>query len=160
MEEKEKTQAENGKGKGSSKRLVIIVILCVVFLLAAGGAAYYFLYLPLLDQAQGEQEEVLAPEFEYMFDSFVVNLAEQDHRRYLKVTMIATYHEERLEEELESRVSEIRNEIIDILRSKTLEDVQKENSTKEIRKQVGQKINSIIREGRIEEVYFTDFIIQ
>ena len=158
MEEKEKTQPEKGEKKGSSKRLVIIVILCVVFFLAAGGAAYYFLYLPQLDQAQGEKE--LDPEFEYLFDSFVVNLAEQDHRRYLKVTMIATYHEEELEEELESRVSEIRNEIIDILRSKTLEDVQKENSTKEIRKQVGQKINSIIKEGRIEEVYFTDFIIQ
>lgn len=160
MEEIQKNQTEKGKGKGSSKRGVVILLLCV-FLALAGGSAAYHLFNPLRGQAQGDNGQAFTPaEHEYIFDSFVVNLAEQDHRRYLKVTMTVTYHEEKLEEELTSRIPEIRNGIIDVLRSKTLEDVQKENSTIEIRKQVLQAVNLVIREGSIKEVYFTEFIIQ
>lgn len=159
MEEKQKKQAGNGNEKGSSKRWIVLIILCAVILVGAGGAVYHF-FLPHRGQAQGNYEESLTPEYEYAMDSFVVNLAGQDHRRYLRATMIITYHEEKLKNEIISRMPEIRNGIIDILRSKTMDDVQKDNSTLEIRKQVVQEVNSIIKEGNIEGIYFTEFIIQ
>ncbi len=159
LEEKEEKKEGTEKRKGSSKKWIIIVIVVFIFLAAAGGAAAVHFLNPFGEQAQGEPEEP-SPEYEYVFDSFVVNLAGQDHRRYLKVTMTAAYHEEELQEELESKMPEIRNDIIDILRSKSLEEVQKEGATREIRRQVVESINSIIKEGSIQEIYLTDYIIQ
>lgn len=162
MEDKDKNQEEKEsktKGGGINKKAIVMVVLGVFLLFGiAGGLAYYYLLLPGLAEAQ--EPEVQEPEHEYRLDNYIVNLADSDQRRYLKVSMVLAYQEEELEEELESRKAQMSDRIIDILRGKKVEDIQNDDATNRIREEVTREINSILKEGSIEEVYFTEFIIQ
>ena len=161
MADKEKNDVQeekNDKGKVSKKTVVMIVLIVFMLFGIAGGVTYYFVN-QMFSQVSAEEAPPVE-KFEFPLDNFVVNVADTDNRRYLKVNVVLVYTEEEMEEELEKRTAEMRNSIIDILRKKTMEDVQKENATETIRTEVAERVNSILPEGEILEVYLTDFITQ
>lgn len=139
--------------KKSKKKKIIIIVLAVLLIIFASVSitAYYFYWLPM-------QEEVII-DYKYKLDSFVVNIAEE-HRRYLKIDMSLLYHSEELEEKLEEKEDKIRDEVIDILRGKTMEEIQREGSMENIKNEVLNSINQVLDKNKIKSIYFTDFIIQ
>lgn len=69
--------------KKSKKKLILLLAL-VVLLAAAGGGAYFF----LMGEAPAKGESPAHAERHIMtLDPFLVNLADKDSRRYLKVKL-------------------------------------------------------------------------
>lgn len=163
MEEKAKVQdkkneKENKRKKGSGIKRLLTGILLVFLLILAGGAGGFAYFRYLHNNGQYFIQEDPEPAYKYSLDNFIVNLAEQ--RRYLKIGIVLAFHEKELCEELEQRSPQIKDRVINILWGKGLEELHKDDALEKIKDNLILEINSLLRGGTIEEIYFTEFIIQ
>ena len=96
----------------------------------------------------------------YPLDTFTVNLKSDAGRRYLKVTMSLELEGEELSLELDAKSPVLRDRIIRILSSKTLEEISSKKGKGKVSEQVMDTLNSMISDGEIRGIYFTEFVIQ
>ncbi len=96
----------------------------------------------------------------YPLDTFTVNLKSDAGRRYLKVTMSLELEGEELSLELDAKSPVLRDRIIRILTSKTLEEISSKKGKQKVSTQVMDTLNAMIADGEIKGIYFTEFVIQ
>ena len=96
----------------------------------------------------------------YPMDTFTVNLKSDAGRRYLKVTMSLELDGEELSMELDAKTAVLRDRIIRILSSKTLEEISSKKGKGKVSSQVMETLNAMIADGQIQGIYFTEFVIQ
>ncbi len=96
----------------------------------------------------------------YPLDGFTVNLKSDAGRRYLKATISLELNGKELSMELDSKSPVIRDRIIRILTSKTLEEISSKKGKQKVSEQIMDTLNSMISDGSIEGIYFTEFVIQ
>ena len=96
----------------------------------------------------------------YPLDTFTVNLKSDSGRRYLKVTMDLELDSQDLTAELDQKTAVIRDRIIRILTSKTLEEVTSRKGKDKLTQQIKDTLNAMLDKGQIKGVYFTEFVIQ
>jgi flagellar FliL protein len=96
----------------------------------------------------------------YPVDTFTVNLKSDAGRRYLKVTLSLELEGQELSIELDSKSAVIRDRIIRILTSKTLEEISSKKGKQKISNQIMDTLNAMITDGEIKGIYFTEFVIQ
>ena len=96
----------------------------------------------------------------YPLDTFTVNLKSDAGRRYLKVTMSLELEGEELSLELDAKSPVLRDRIIRILTSKTLEEISSKKGKGKVSSQVMDTLNAMISDGQIKGIYFTEFVIQ
>ncbi len=172
-EEKEKqdSQEEEKKEGGSNKLLLIVIIVLLLLLLIVGGLVAYFL-LSNNDEEQPQQQEPKKVEKKkkvadmteigpiYPLDKFVVNLVSNNSSRYLKCKIDIELDSPELQQEIDKKLSAIRDLIIRILSSKTIEEIQTSKGKEKLKEEIKKKINSFLTSGEIRHVYFTEFVIQ
>jgi flagellar basal body-associated protein FliL len=93
-------------------------------------------------------------------DSFIVNLANPEYHRYLKVTITLYYTNEFVGEEIEQKNYQIRDVVIGVLRSKTENDLSTSAKIEQLRKELVEVLNEVLERGNIKGLYFEEFIIQ
>ncbi|MCA9771586.1 MAG: flagellar basal body-associated FliL family protein [Myxococcales bacterium] len=168
MADKEKAPEAGGEGAEETKKSKLPLIIGIVVALAVvggGGAFAYFKFAaapkPAADQAaeaepvEREQATVIVP-----LTSFVVNLEDPTGRRYLKTTMSLELNHEDGGAELNKKMAQIRDAVIVLLSSKTLEDVTSTKGKFQIRKEVGYRVNKFLKDVIVLNVYFTEFVVQ
>ena len=98
----------------------------------------------------------------YELDPFVVNLNEPRGNRYLKVTiqMELAMDSPELLPELERRKGQLRDTILGLLTSKSSKDLQLLEGKFRLREELISRVNSMLVNGRITRIYFTEFVIQ
>jgi len=96
----------------------------------------------------------------YPLDTFTVNLKSDAGRRYLKVTMSLELEGEELSLELDAKSPVLRDRIIRILTSKTLEEISSKKGKQKVSQQIMDTLNAMISDGTIRGIYFTEFVIQ
>jgi len=181
---KEKAQEKKG---GSMMKFVIMGGAALV--LAAGGfLASQLLFSPKTTEpaleeeaaeAEGEQgasegghgategksgghgETAAEPENKtFALESFVVNLSDPGGKRYLKTNIELEFEGSAVEGELTTRLPQLRDLILLLLSSKTLEEVQTMEGKIDLRQELIQRINQTLTTGKIRNLYFTQFVIQ
>jgi flagellar FliL protein len=166
MAEEEKTQEEKKGGKGK----LILLILLVLILAAGGGAAYKFFVLDKKKAAETKEkqaekiiEEIKATEnVGVMFDlgTFVVNLADPDIERYLKVSIVLELKDQKVQQEAQKRLPEIKDAITTLLLTKRSSDLRTPEGIEYLKEEIAKRVNAILPLGGVKNVYFTEFIIQ
>lgn len=96
----------------------------------------------------------------YPLDTITVNLKSDAGRRYLKVTMSLELEGKKLSIELDKKIPVIRDRIIRIFTSKTLEEISTRQGKEEISNQIINTLNAMLTSGNINGLYFTEFVIQ
>jgi len=96
----------------------------------------------------------------YPLDTFTVNLKSDAGRRYLKCTMSLELEGEELSLELDAKSPVLRDRIIRILTSKTLEEISSKKGKQKVTLQIMDTLNNMISDGEIKGIYFTEFVIQ
>lgn len=96
----------------------------------------------------------------YPLDTFTVNLKSDAGRRYLKVTMSLELDDSELSLELDAKSPVLRDRIIRILTSKTLEEISSKKGKQKVSQQIMDTLNAMVSDGRIKGIYFTEFVIQ
>ena len=90
----------------------------------------------------------------------IVNLAESNAERYLKVDIVLELDAEKTKEELQARLPQVQDLLITIAATKTMDDVSTVSGRNMLRQEMVDKINAVLTEGQVKSVYFTEFVIQ
>ncbi len=166
MAEEEKQEQEQGS-KGGKKKLISLIL--ILLLVAGGGAAYKFLVLDKKKaetkekQAEKIIEEIKATEnVGVMFDlgTFVVNLADPDIERYLKVSIVLELKDQKVQMEAQKRLPEIKDAITTLLLTKRSSEIRTPEGIEFLKEEIAKRVNAILPLGGVKNVYFTEFIIQ
>ena len=96
----------------------------------------------------------------YNVGEFMTNLSNENAKRYIRVTIETEITHKNDMKVLDSRISEIRNNIILLLNSYSAEQLNTSSGKQDLIIQVRSSINSILQEEVVLQVYFTGFIIQ
>lgn len=150
--------------KGSLKKLIILVVLLVV--LGGGGFAGWKFYLqeklsaPEEGQTQQTAEAAIGPSVMLKMEPFIVNLLDQDGKRYLKAQFEVEVGSEEEKQALEDHMAQIRDAILLLLSSKTFAQIGVPEGKVQLRSELIERINAIMKNGAVRGLYFTEFVIQ
>jgi flagellar FliL protein len=174
MAEKEKdneTTEDNTAGKGKKKNFLLFVIIgALVVVTAAGGGAFFFLSSDTDDEKLAQ--EIARDEASKMsttaasigvmleLEPFVVNLADPKARHFLKTSITLELRTEKSKEQANSVLPMIRNDIIMLLSSQTLEDVITMEGKIRLRDEIVARVTRILGEGYLRNIYFSQFVVQ
>ncbi len=180
VETKEVVEAK----KGGSNILLIIVVVMLFLILAGGAAAAYFMLnedTEVLDDAQqAKQTKVTkAPVATtaqqttttrstdyaqvgpmYPMDQFIVNLYNEGSSRYLKTTITFELSIPELSAEMDTKKPLIRDIVIKTLSAKTYEEISTIRGKENLKDEIAMKVNQVLSDGKINNLFFTDFVIQ
>lgn len=109
-------------------------------------------------EAKGGHGGKEAPSNLVALPAFVVNLADPNARRYLKVVLSVEVVSN--PELLEANQAKIRDALLMLLSSKTSQDLSTLEGKIMLRKDIVDRINQAIGQAKVARVYFTDFVIQ
>ncbi len=153
---------EQQQPKSSGKKLLFIIIPVVVLLLAGGGAAAYFKFFNKTEAAgqHKAEEKKHAETIIQDMDTFLVNLADSGSKRFLKVTMKAKLDSNQLSEEFKGRMFEMRDSILMILTSKASDEVVTAEDKQVLKKEILAALNRSLHKGQVQDIYFTEFLVQ
>jgi flagellar FliL protein len=94
----------------------------------------------------------------YKMEPFLVNLADPGQLRYLKVTFHVETHQNR--EEFEKRLPQSRDSVLTVLASKNSRDLMTSEGKNALREEIKEKMNHLLTETKVRNIYFTEFVIQ
>lgn len=151
----EKTKEEPKK---PSKKLLIIIIISSIVLVMLIATVVTAVILT----KRSEKIEVQTKEMLYLVPmrEFLVNLIDYGGRRFLKATIELEVDNPAVMAEITTKETILRNYIINILSSKTFNDVKDIEGKTALRKDIISKSNLILKTGKVLNVYFNEFIIQ
>jgi len=162
-----RTDALSGDEVGSSGKLKIVLGLAGIVLVGViGGAGYYFAFAEtrggdeVIDVSRHSKAENEPKSLMTKLDSLIVNLNEMDTTRYLKVELQLSYKGAEIQDELEARNAQIRDLCIGILSSKSYSDVEGATGKQRLKEELIFGINEILTSGQIDQIYFTNFVVQ
>jgi flagellar basal body-associated protein FliL len=182
-EENEEGTTEGAGGSGGSKKKLIMIIGGVVLLLVAVGTPVAIMMMKkggdekkteehashdsahqesdiLLEGAQDEDEleegeEALGAIFP--LETFVVNLSEGG---YLRAQVQVEFEGRDVPRRFYARVVPIRDNLIDLMASRAKADLLSEKGRGQLKADVKDSINEVLRHADVRQVYFSQFVVQ
>nr|PZN04889.1 MAG: flagellar basal body protein FliL [Bacillota bacterium] len=135
--------------RSTLKLLGFVIILLVVTTVVS-----YFVAKNVLGEYSTKQ-----PERElvtYDLGEYLTNLAD---RGYVKVSIVCLLDGKETEKEVAKKEFEVKDRIYAILRSKTYDSVKDSKGMGILKNQIKAAVNELIDSGEIEEVFFTEIIV-
>jgi len=146
------------KGGGMLKWIIIGVVLLVVLGGAVGGGLYFYRTMATTSKKPQTPAPVIGQL--WPMDPFIVNLRENNGERYLKVVLQLEISTPDVVAELNSLKPKLRDSTLDLLGSKSFQELQELSGKQKLRDDIMIRLNSFLTSGKIVRVYFTDFVIQ
>ncbi len=179
---KEKDEANGGGGSGGSMTKLVIIIVVLQMMMFGGFGAFLYFSGALGGGAGAGHEAVAAEEGHHdgkeevaheeappiyipLEPAFVVNFSDSSGgSRFMQATIQLMTREPEIEEAVKTHMPVIRNAVVLLLSSQSVEGVAGIEGKEKLRAEVLEKIREILEErtGKpgVEEVYFTSFVIQ
>lgn len=167
MSEEKKVKVK-GKGKG----LKILVIILVLIIAIGGGFCAYLLLFKKADTSAAGQNGTLpanavpnyvtsegTSKYTVALEDFLVNLSDEDGKKYMKVTIFLGYDNKKLATEITEKTPMIRDSINSVLRAKKSTDLNTKG-VEDLKTEIGNRINPLFENGRVNHIYFSNIIIQ
>lgn len=151
--------------KKSNKALTIVVIALLLIIIVGGGAfgTYYFFFSKKDSKAVAvktpESQALVVSSKTYCLDEMLLNLADEDGKRYVKVTIYIGYENKKLAKEFEEKKHILRDAVGSVLRAKKSKDFTAKGC-EEIKQEILNKINPILTVGKADNVYFSGILVQ
>lgn len=145
------------EAKKSNKLIIILLIVTLAIVVAmAGYFGYFILYKN--KQSKTSNNKATLTEKTVQLDEFVVNLADEDIR-YIKVKINLAFTDKKLETEISEKTPQIRDIINTHLMTKKAEELNSKGMLK-LKVELVNKINGLLVNGKITNIYLNDIIIQ
>jgi len=182
MAEKKEEEVVAPEGKKSSSMMLIIIVVVLILVILIGAVVTILMMggdskseekdskaIEKTEKVAGEKKETSGVEGSRTLDkigillpldTFTVNLMSESGSRYLKATISLELSGKELTEELEAKKPVIRDKILRLLSSKSIEEVSTLKGKDQLSEQILQQLNPMLKDGSINGVYFTDFVIQ
>ena len=137
----------------NKKMIIIIAAVALVVIIGAGVTVFLMTRPP---------EEVVLTYFEYSFDEEYSNLADKESKKIVKYQVTIEYTNEEMVAVFDQNRTKIRNNIDEIMRATTSEDIEKTNGKERLRDRIKQMIIEELEsdEEIITNIYLQPFVIQ
>jgi flagellar FliL protein len=112
------------------------------------------------NETGGKHGQVASPGAMFDLDPFIVNLADTPDVRYLKLTLKLEVDSEAVAAELSTRIPQMRDAILVLLSSKDVNAVRTTQGKFQLRDEITQRINGLLKKPGIRSAYFTEFVVQ
>ena len=173
-EKKEKKEKVEKSGGSSNVKLVIIIFILSIVTVAVGAAGGYL----FLTKTKGISANAMntnnilnntneggtkASEFTVALkEEFLLNLADEGGKRLIKAKISIGYDNKKLTAEIsEEKTVDIMRDIINtVLRSKKADDFKDEKAVDAVKKEMLERINKVLKEGKANNIYFPEIIVQ
>lgn len=129
--------------------IIILVVLIVAFL------TYSFLTKSFIFREKMRPSDT---GFTYAMEGLVINLKEDN--RYLKTKIVLGYGVKNDINIIQKKETQLIDNIIYILRSKSREDIMPVENTQDLKVEIKDQLNKQFEESIITDVYITEFLIQ
>jgi len=96
----------------------------------------------------------------FKLDPLIVNPAGSDGERYLKAAVTFEMYDAEIQQELDKRLPQIKNQVNNVLSSKTVAQLQTIEDREKLRREILKRVNGMLVSGRISNVYFEEYVIQ
>lgn len=96
----------------------------------------------------------------FPLEPFILNLADIDSNRYLKISVTIELNDPRAGQEAESRIPQIRDALILLMSSLTYGDIHSIEGKITLQSEIQNRLNKILESGAVKRVYFTDLVVQ
>ncbi len=150
----------------------LILSIAVLLLLAVGLTTYFLLYQGAWagltgDEQGGKGENAsqkasensgLGPTIK--LDNFVVNITDGERTRYLKTGITLEAMDKKTKKEIKERKPQIRDAILFLSSNKNFRELRDLQGKKQLQADLQHKINSILHEGEVKRIFFTEFVVQ
>lgn len=153
---------------GSGKKMMVLGLLGLLLLGGGAGAAWLLMgggqVEPnhtggVVEEAKGgDSGGEPGPVME--LDPFLLNLADRDELRFLKVSIKLELDRPEGTTDFHAKVPAIRDALLVLLSSKESQVLRTVNGKRRIREEIIARVNTVMSKGKVSNVYFTDFIIQ
>jgi flagellar FliL protein len=169
----EEQEVKPAKGGSAIGKMLLVVLLALVS--SAGGGVISFVLISRTLNAQAkaadkpekaEQEkvaEMLEKGAVIPLEPFVVNLADVDAARYLRIKIsLLVDNKSKLKEVVENQALQLklRDVILQSLTAKTSQELINEEGKNKLRHELQEKSEIYFRDPKLVDVMFTEFVIQ
>ncbi|BCB96464.1 flagellar basal body-associated protein FliL [Dissulfurispira thermophila] len=156
--EGEEEGQEPKKKKG--KNLVLIIIIAVAVLAGGAGAFFFFTKSGGGKEHKTEETKAQAEGVTFALEPFVVNLSDPTGTRFLKVSLQLELAGPAVMEKAKAKTPQIRDAIITLLTSKTSDALISPEGKLQLKDEINLRINQVLGENSVKNVYLTDFVMQ
>jgi flagellar FliL protein len=167
----DKNEEESGEEVAEKKKPIMLIVIGIVALLLVVAIVVFAMMLGGSEEEEGadspnkgkqgaKETSLLTVGVMYELDSLTVNLLNENGRRYLKTTINLEMSGEELMPELDMKKAVVRDLIIQILASKQIEEISTLNGKKRLKEELIGAINRRLVDGSVNNVYFTEFVMQ
>ena len=153
--------AETGdQGKPEKKKSPLIKIIILVVLLAMLGGGGFFGYVKFLKKEPQPKDPEVEQSVSAEGGIFLVNLSDPGGKRYLKVGLQLELSGKKVNDEFSRRNVEVRDMIIMLLSSKEYSEIGNASGKLTLKRELLTRLNKMLRDGQVKEIYFTEFLVQ
>lgn len=169
MADEEKKAAKTGEAevtpevKKSSLFTPKNIGIMIGLLIVLGTLVFFGLKTMIKDNKPEEKKESDKPQIGMIFEfspALIVNIAGTQGTRYLKVIVSVEYDEVKLQDELTSRKPQFLDILNSIFSSKQINQISNTENREDLKREIRDKFNSVLINGQIKNIFFSDFVIQ
>lgn len=169
MAKKDMEQTEQPEGKKSKLPLILAIVGGLILLGGVGVGAYF---LGASGKEQAPEDAVIASstpakkapagKIGPMVDvsGFIINILDRDEIRYLKAAITLEADSEAGALELQERQAQVRDAILLLVGNKTFDELRDLQGKMQLRSELIAQINTMLQQGQVKNIYFTDFVVQ
>jgi flagellar FliL protein len=152
-----------------SNKLMFILVTVLLVLTIGLSAGFFMMWSKLstlnlqanpVDNTATGPDQTAALGTLFSLDTFIVNLADQEHNRYLRVAMDLEIVASTDAAKLTERLPQIRDRILMILPSKQFSDIAGMEGKTALRDEIIRKLNGLFPTKVITNIFFTEFVVQ
>lgn len=160
---------ESQKAKKKRKGLIFVTGGILIFLLTLSSVFFFApSFLPAGINPFHKEKEVVEkkpsiPSLQghiYNLDSMIVNLADTEFPRYLKIKIDLESEQTKPNEEFDKRLPQLKDTILSILTGKTYAEIVESKGKLQLKEEILAEANQLFETVKIKKVYFTEFVVQ
>ncbi len=168
---KESKEPESNSPKTQKGKKGLIVLIGSLFFLILIATGLIFFLAPSLIPAgiNPSQKETSTEEKKpepakqghiYSLDAMIVNLADTELPRYLRIKIDLESVRPKPDEEFDKRLAQLKDAILTILTSKTYSEISDSKGKVKLKEEIVLRANQLFEKFKVKTVYFTEFVVQ
>jgi flagellar FliL protein len=152
-----------------SNKLIFLLVAVLLVLTVGLGAGLLMMWNKLSDlntqnnlvvNPGTQQAQAAAPGPLFSLETFIVNLADQERSRYLRVTMDLELAKSNDAGVINDRLSQVRDSILMILPSRQFGEIASMEGKIALRDEIIARLNSLFNKKVVTNIFFTEFVVQ
>ncbi|ARV44211.1 MULTISPECIES: flagellar basal body-associated protein FliL [Bacillus] len=139
------------------KKKLMIILLIILIIIGALGAAAYFVLGGKSEKSEAKKsiDEIVASSVDV--EEITTNLKSDN---IIRLAIKLETDSDKSKEELEKRDFQVKDAVISLLADTNADEIEGDKGKETFKKELKDKINSYLQEGKVEKVYITSFNLQ